>query len=64
MKNAIKVGLFAIVIAVSAAACNDDETVNTTAPEGEVKTAIDTNKAVTPETPEAGGEVKEAPKGE
>ena len=64
MKNAIKVGLFAIVIAMSATACTDpEETTNTVAPEGEVKAAIDTNKAVTPETSET-SEVKEEPKGE
>ncbi|MCX6181076.1 MAG: hypothetical protein NT150_04005 [Bacteroidetes bacterium] len=64
MKNAIKVGLFAIMIAVSATACTDpEERTSDTAPEGEVKAAIDTNKAATPTTPEAGGEVKEEPKG-
>ncbi len=64
MKNAIKVGLFAIVIAVSAAACNDDETVTTTPEGAEVTAAVDTAKTTPAEKPVEGEAVKEEPKGE
>ncbi len=52
MKNAIKTGLFAIVMAVSAAACNEDETTATTpAEDSEVIAPVDTANAVSAEKP-------------
>ncbi|MFM7022133.1 MAG: hypothetical protein ACKOXB_04085 [Flavobacteriales bacterium] len=63
MKNALKIGLFATVVAISAAACTDPEDTNTaTTPEGaEQRTAVvDTAKTPTPPA----GEVREEAKGE